>query len=329
MTSLSPLVQAFFQDRLINQLRSSPHTIAAYRDTFKMLFEFLSLRLKKTPTQMLLEDLDSGAVGEFLLHLEHSRKNSLRSCNARLAAIRSFFKYLEYRHPDYLGQIQRVLSIGSKRCEKRIVTFLNEEEIQALLSAPDRKTWKGRRDHTLIAIAIQTGLRVSELIALTPEQAHLSNSSHIRCFGKGRKERCTPLTKQSVALLQEWIKEVREAKSNVLFPNGRGKALSRDAVEKLLKKYVKIAKKSCPSIGDKKVSPHTLRHTTAVQLLRAGVDCSLIALYLGHENLETTQIYLKADLTIKEKAISSVLPLNTKFRRFRPDDDLLRFLSNL
>lgn len=329
MTSIAPLIQAFFHDRLLNQLRVSPNTIAAYRDTFKLFFEFLKLKLNKSPSKINIGDVDAQVIGDFLIHLEKERKNSLRTCNARLAAIHSFFKYLEYREPEYLGQIQRVLSISHKRCEKRTVTFLNDDEVKAILTAPDRKIWKGRRDHMLIFLAIQTGLRVSELTNLTPKQLYLETGAHIRCFGKGRKERCTPLTQQSITLLKEWLKELNGVDSAPLFPNNRGTVLSRDAVEKLIKKYTKMAKKNCPSLNEKRISPHTLRHTTAIQLLQAGVDCSLIGLYLGHESLETTQIYLKADLSIKEKAISSVMPLQTKYRRYRADDGFLEFLNAL
>lgn len=329
MKKIALLIQMFFVKRLNHQLRASPNTIASYRDTFKLLLRFAKQKTGKHPSELVIDDVNAQLVGEFLSYLKKERKNSHRTCNARLAAIHSFFRFMSYECPSYSAQIQRILSIPQKRFDKRVVTFLNSEEIKSLLAAPNRATWIGRRDHALILFAVQTGLRVSELIGLTVNQIKWGTGAHILCQGKGRKERCTPLTGQAEKVLREWLKEHSGISTDPVFPSLRGVRLSRDAVEKLVKKYAQIAKHSCPSIEEKKITPHVLRHTTAVHLLQAGVDTSLIALYLGHESIETTQIYLKADLSIKEKALAKVMPIATKFKRFKPDDKLLSFLEAL
>ena len=329
MTSLAPLLEAFFTDRLHKQRQVSPNTVIAYRDAFRMLLRFAQQRLGKSPSDLLLTDLDAPMIGAFLHHLETERQNSPRTRNARLAAIRSFFHYISTEEPAHIGLIQRVLAIPQKRFDRRIVTFLNRSEVDALLKAPDRVTWIGRRDHTLLVVAIQTGLRVSELTNLRSEQLTLGPGTHIRCLGKGRKERCTPLTRQTAALLRAWLRECNAIPTDVVFPSRRGGTLSHDAVEKLVAKYSAIAEQTCPSMKGKRVTPHVLRHSAAVQLLQAGVDCSVIALWLGHESLETTQIYLDADLAIKEEALARTDPLPNQPRRYRPDDQLLAFLNGL
>jgi len=329
MTALAPLLEAFFTDRLYKQQLASPNTVSAYRDTFRLLLSFAQQRLAKQPSSLLLADLDARLVGAFLNHLESDRKNCTRTRNARLAAIRSFFHYIAVKEPGHIALIQRVLAIPQKRFNRNLVNFLIRAEIDALLAAPDRTTWIGRRDHALLLVAIQTGLRVSELIRLSVDQLILQTGPHIRCRGKGRKERCTPLTAQTVATLRTWLREQKGNLTDSVFPSRRGGALSRDAVERLVTKYANKAAQSCPSLKSKRVSPHVLRHTTAVQLLQAGVDCSVIALWLGHESVETTQMYLHADLSIKEKAIARTNPLPDQYRRYQPDDRLLAFLNGL
>ncbi|MEI8341954.1 MAG: site-specific integrase [Verrucomicrobiota bacterium] len=330
MTPLAPLLQAFFADRLIAQRRVTPHTIAAYRDSFRLLLEFASQKLKKAPSNLQLDEMDASLVGEFLNHLEHSRKNSIRTRNARLAALRSFYCYLAIREPANLALIQRVLAIPQKKFERNIVRFLEPSEIEAILAVPDQKTWLGRRDHALLLMTVQTGLRVSEVTGLKLEDLQFGPSPHVRCRGKGRKERCTPLTQQTVAALRAWLRERKGAPSDPLFPSARGTPLSRDAVEWLTKKYALIASQKQPSLKTKTISPHVFRHTAAVRLLQAGVDRSVIALWLGHEQVETTQIYLHADLSIKERAIARTAPLTAQSpTRYRPNDQLLAFLQEL
>ena len=301
--------------------------MSAYRDTFRLLLTFAEKRRKKRPSELLLADLDAPLIAAFLEDLETSRKNSVRTRNTRLASIRSFFHYAATCEPGHADLIRRVLAIPQKRFDRNIVTFLTRPEIEALLTAPDRSTWIGRRDHMLLLLAMQTGLRVSELVALKPEQLVLTTGAHLRCRGKGRKERCTPLTRQVVEPLKVWLREC--GSSETLFPSRRARALSRDTVEWLLDKYTALAAHTCSSLREKRVTPHVLRHTTAVMLLQAGVDRSTIALWLGHESVETTQIYLDADLSIKEAAIARTAPLSVGTRRYRADDRLLAFLATL
>lgn len=328
-TSLSPLLQSFFTDRLMTQRNASPHTIASYRDTFRLLLLFAKTQLKKLPCQLMLEDLDTPLIGTFLDQLEKHRHNSPRSRNLRLAAIRSFFQYASFQQPDLSAHIQRVLSIPNKRQDRSLIDFLTRPEIEALLAAPDQTTWSGRRDHVLLRLAIQTGLRLSEIISLRYANVQLGQAAHVRCHGKGRKERCTPLTKQTAATLETWLRERGGSADDAIFPNARGGSLSPDGVQYMLAKHVTVAQQSCPSLKHKRVSPHVLRHTAAMELLQAGVDRSVIALWLGHESLETTQIYLDANLTLKEKALAKIDPLHGKLKRYRPDDDLLNFLRAL
>jgi len=328
-TSLSPLLQSFFTDRLMTQRNASPHTIASYRDTFRLLLLFAKTQLKKLPCQLMLEDLDTPLIGTFLDQLEKHRHNSPRSRNLRLAAIRSFFQYASFQQPDLSAHIQRVLSIPNKRQNRSLIDFLTRPEIEALLAAPDQTTWSGRRDHVLLRLAIQTGLRLSEIISLRYANVQLGQAAHVRCHGKGRKERCTPLTKQTATTLETWLRERGGSADDAIFPNARGGSLSPDGVQYMLAKHVAVAQQSCPSLKHKRVSPHVLRHTAAMELLQAGVDRSVIALWLGHESLETTQIYLDANLTLKEKALAKIDPLHGKLKRYRPDDNLLNFLRAL
>jgi len=323
------LLQRFFTDRLCIQMEASRHTIAGYRDTFRLLIRFASARSGRPPTHLDIADLDAEVIGDFLVHIETSRGNGARSRNTRLAAIRSFFRYVAMNEPEWLLHCQRILALPDKRYVKRSVTFLEGPEIAALLAAPDRSTWAGRRDHILLLVALQTGLRASELTGLRCRDVVLGTGAHIRCLGKGRKERCTPLRRDTAKALQGWLKERRGDDDRPLFPSIRGDPLSRDALEHLVRKHCLIAARSCPSLTGKRVSPHTLRHSTAMELLHHGVDQSVIALWLGHESVETTQIYIHADMRLKEKALATITTPETRPGRFRPDDELLAWLEAL
>ncbi len=329
MNSFPVLLEHFFTQRLMAQRRASPHTIGSYRDTFRLLLQFARKRLRKQPSALALADVDAPLIGAFLDDLEQSRSNSARSRNLRLTAIRSFFRYAAFEEPAASAMIQRVLAIPNKRYEKKLVAFLTRPEILALLAAPDQHTWSGRRDHALLLVAIQTGLRLSEMTALRRSDVVLGIGAHVRCVGKGRKERCTPLTSQTSALLKAWLTEPTRGGSDAVFPNARGGHLSPGGMQYLLAKHVAAAQQVCPSLRDKSVSPHVLRHTAAMELLQAGVDRATIALWLGHESVETTQIYLDANLDIKEQALAKTLPLHGKAARYRPGDKLLEFLKAL
>jgi len=327
--TLSALVQCFFTDRLYTQMGASPHTIASYRDTFRLLLQFASEEVEKPPTSLKIDDLDVEMIGNFLNYVENSRKNSARSRNTRLAAIRSFFRYVAIHEPSYMLHCQKILSMPSKRYIKRNVEFLNAQEMQALLNAPDLSTWIGRRDHTILMIALQTGLRASELINLRCHDVVLETGAHICCEGKGRKQRSTPLRRESVKIMKNWLKERRGLQNDPLFPTIRGGKLSRDALEHLVKRHVTTASKACPSLIGKRISPHVLRHSTAMDLLHHGVDLAVIALWLGHESVETTQIYIHADLKLKEKAMARMSSPAINPGRYKPDDALLSFLESL
>jgi site-specific recombinase XerD len=327
--SLPALVQAFFTDRLLRQRRASPHTVGGYRDTFRLLLRFAAEQLGKSPSELEIEDLEAPFIGRFLDHLEAERGNTARTRNARLAAIRSFFRYVALNEPAHGLLCQRVLAMPSKRHERRTIEFLDRAEIDALVAAPDPSTWTGRRDRTLLLVAIQTGLRVSELIGLRNQDVVLGTGAHVRCEGKGRKQRCTPLRKDAVLLVDAWQREQRGLPDDPLFPSLRGGPLSRDAVERLVAEHTASAQQRCPTLKRKKVTPHVLRHTAAMELLQHGVDRSVIALWLGHESVETTQVYLHADLRLKEQALSRTSPLGIKPGRYRPGDALLAFLEAL
>ena len=326
--TLPTLIQRFFTDRLCIQMEASRHTVAGYRDTFRLLMRFASARCGKPPVKLAVEDIDADLVGDFLVHGETARGNSARSRNTRLAAIRSFFRYVAMTDPTWLLHCQRILAMPNKRYVKRTVTFLDAEEIAALLAAPNRTTWAGRRDHALLLLAVQTGLRASELVNLLCGDVALGSGAHVRCVGKGRKERCTPLRRDTAKLLAAWIGDRRDD-NRPLFPSIRGERLSRDALEHLVRKHCLTASRSCPSLAAKRVTPHTLRHSTAMDLLHHGVDQAVIALWLGHESVTTTQIYIHADMRMKEKALARVAAPATPTGRYRPDDQLLAFLEGL
>jgi len=327
--TFSALLESFFSERLTRQRQASPHTISSYCDTFRLLLQFAQRSLHKPPSRFALEDIDAPMVTAFLNDLENSRKITARSRNLRLTAIRSFFNYAAYEEPAHGQQIQRILAIPGKRYSRTLVQFLNRPEIDALLAAPDQRTWLGRRDHALLLVAVQTGLRLSELTGLQIQDVHLATGAHVRCSGKGRKERCTPLTKHTVAALRAWLHESAKGAAAWLFPSARGGRLSADAVQDLLAKHVAVAAQGCPSLRKKRVTPHVLRHAAAMELLQSGVDRSVIALWLGHESVETTQIYIDADLALKEKALAKTTPTSSKQRRFRAKDSLLEFLKGL
>ena len=323
------LLESFFTDRLMCQRHASPHTIASYRDTFCLLLRFAKERLKKEPSKLSITDLDAPFIAAFLNQLETIRGNSTRTRNIRLAAIHSFFRFLALQEPRYSASIHRVLAIPSKRFDRKSVEFLTRQEVDSILAAPNQGTWTGRRDHALMLLAVQTGLRVSELTGLKCKDVVLGNGAHVRCTGKGRKERCTPLRRESLRVIRSWLKERNGEVGGPLFPNARGGPLSRDGVEYILAKHVKMAKQECPSLERKRVSPHVLRHTAAMDLLQHGVDRFIIALWLGHESVETTQMYVHADLRLKEKVLQRTSPLGVKVGRYRPDDRLLSFLQAL
>ena len=329
MSALAPTVQAFFTQRLVQERNASPHTIAAYRDTIKLLLRFAAERCGREPSMLDIADLDADTVAAFLDHLQTDRGNSARTRNARLAAIHSLYRYAALRHPEHAHDIQRVLSIPPKRTDRALVTFLDKHEIIALLAAPDRTTWTGRRDHALLLLAIQTGLRASEITTLNVDDVQLDGAAHVTCEGKGRKQRITPLTRTTAAVLRVWLDERSGNPSDPLFPTIRGRRLSRDGLERRLAIHVARAAHDRPSLQEKNVTLHTLRHTAAMQLLHAGIDTTVIALWLGHERVETTQIYLHADLALKEKALARTKPPDAKPGRYRPPDTLLAFLEAL
>lgn len=323
------LLERFFTERLMRQRQASAHTIASYRDTFKMLLQFVQKRLHKAPSALSLEDVDAPLIAAFLDDLEASRGITARTRNLRLTAIHSFFRFASFEAPTHAAQIARVLAVPAKKFSRNLVPFLSRTEVDALLAAPDQRTWFGRRDHALMLLAVQTGLRLSELTSLQVDDIHLGTGAHVRVMGKGRKERCTPLSKNTRAVLSAWMREPARAQGQPLFPNARGGRLSAHGVHYLMAKHVAASGATCPSLKAKRVSPHVLRHTTAMDLLQAGVEQSVIALWLGHESIETTQMYLEANLALKEQMLDKTLPLNGRPGRYRPDDRLLGFLKGL
>jgi integrase/recombinase XerD len=323
------LLTRFFTQRLIHQRQASSHTISSYRDTFRLLLQFSKARLGKEPSQLSWGDIDAPLISSFLDDLQERREIVARSRNLRLTAIRSFFRYAAFELPAQSEQIQRILAIPSKRCTHQQIGYLTRPEVDALLAAPDRNTWSGRRDHAWLLVAVQTGLRLSELTGLTHQDTHLGTGAHVHVIGKGRKERCIPLTKQTVAVLEAWFKESRVGDEQILFPNRRGGRLSNDGLQYLLAKHTLTARKSCTSLRSKRVAPHVLRHTAAMELLQAGADTTVIALWLGHESVETTHIYLEADLAMKQKMLAKTTPHDGHPGIFQPDDALLAFLKSL
>jgi integrase/recombinase XerD len=328
MTALAPILEAFFTERLA-QRQASPHTVASYRDTFCLLLRFAHQHLGKTPSRLDFADLDAPFVATFLHHLETERGNGTTTRNARLAAVHSLFAYAALRCPEHAALIGRVLAIPTKRADTTLVTFLTRAEVDALLTSPDRGSWLGRRDHALLLVAVQTGLRVSELTGLNRDDVELGTGANLRCRGKGRKERRTPLTQAVARVVGDWLKEHHGEPADPLFPSRTGGRLSADSVADLLIKHVTTAAHRCPSLNGKKVTPHTLRHTSAMNLLQAGLDTSTIALWLGHAGTKATQVYLHADLALKEAALARTAPPTARRARYRPPDHLLAFLEAL
>lgn len=324
----APLLQRFFTQRLMQQRHASPHTITSYRDTFRQFLKFVQQRLHKPPSRLNFAEIDAPLIVAFLDGLE-KHGVSVRTRNLRLTALHSFFRYAAFEAPTYSAQIQRVLAIPSKRFTRTLVQFLTHAEVEALLAAPDQHTWFGRRDHAFLLVAVQTGLRVSEMTQLTREDVVLDVGAHVRVTGKGRKERCTPLARSTRRVVKAWLREPQRGTGNVLFPSGKGKRLTVHGVQYLLNKHRLTASKGCPSLKHKRVTVHRLRHTMAMDLLQAGVDRAVIALWLGHESVETTQIYLEATLAIKEQALAKTTPPNGRATRYQPGDQLLGFLNSL
>jgi integrase len=328
-TSLPPLLQRFFTDRLVGQLGASPHTVACYRDTFRLLLRFGAERLKRSPSALRVEDLDAPFLAQFLDYVEQTRGCSARTRNVRLSAVHAFFRYVALEEPGCALHCQRVLAIPAKRYARRPVEFLTPDETAALVAAPDLTTWIGRRDRMLLLFAVKTGLRSGELTAVRRADITLGTGAHVRCHGKGRKTRCTPLHPDIIPLLAAWLRERDTDPATLVFPSSRGGRLSADALQRLVSKYVTAATARCPSFAEKHVTPHTLRHATAMELLRRGVDRSVIALWLGHESMATTQIYLHADMRLKEQALAHATDCGLPPGRYQPDDALLTFLDRL
>jgi len=331
VTAAGPTIQAFFVTRLGRELDASSHTVDSYRHAFRLLVTYAKTRTGKDPADLDLADLDAELISGFLDHLEVERHNSVASRNTRLAAIHSFFRFASYRHPEHADTIRRVLAIPQKKTETLPRCFLTETEADAVLSAPDGHTWTGRRDHALLLVALRTGLRLSELTGLRCQDVELRRPAHIKCLGKGRKRRDTPIDKATVEVLRSWLAERRGQPDDPLFPSRRHGRLSADAVQRLVAKHVAQAQALCPTLTDKQISTHNLRHSLAMDLLRHGLDAAVVALWLGHEKLETVNVYIHADPTLKQRALDRLTPLNPagKPGRYKPPDDLLAFLERL
>ena len=328
-TTFAALLERFFTQRLMQQRQASTHTISSYRDTFRQFLKFIQKRLHKPPSRLSFEEIDAPLIVAFLDDLEKRQGISIRSRNLRLTAIHSFFRYAAFEAPANCAQIQRVLAIPSKRFTRSLVPFLTRPEVDALLVAPDQRTWSGRRDHAFLLVAVQTGLRLSEMTGLKREDLILGAGAHVRVIGKGRKERCTPIAKPTLAVLNAWLRERQRGDGQVLFPSAKGERLSVHGVQYLLNKHRLTASRSCPSLQQKRVTVHRLRHTMAMDLLQSGVERSVIALWLGHESVETTQIYLDASLAMKEEALAKTTPPRGRPGRYQPSDQLLDFLNSL
>jgi site-specific recombinase XerD len=329
MTALAPTLQAFFTTRLGRERDASPHTVDSYRHAFRLLLAYARAQTGKQPSDLDLADLDAALISGFLDHLEHDRSNSIGTRNTRLAALHSFFRFASYRHPEHAASIQQVLAIPQKRSQKGLRSFLTEAEMDALLAAPDRGTWLGRRDHLLVAVALRTGLRLSELTGLRRQDVELGTGAHLKCLGKGRKRRDTPLDKPTVKLLRAWMHEQAGNPQDPLFPSRRGGRLSPYAVQRLVAKHASTARTTCPSLVAKRITAHNLRHSCAMDLLANGVDVAVLAMWLGHEKLESVNPYVHADLALKERALARRPPLKAGAVRYRPDDALLAFLEAL
>lgn len=329
MSMLAPSLQAFFVTRLGAERDVSPHTIDSYRHTFRLLLTYAKQRTGKAPSELELGDLDAALVSSFLDHLEHDRGCGVGTRNTRLAAVHSFFRFVSYRHPEHAATIQQVLAIPQKKIERRPRSFLTTVEMEALLAAPNRSTWSGRRDHMVLALALRTGLRLSELTGLRCQDVELGTGPHVKCLGKGRKRRDTPLDRTTVSLLRAWLRERGGEPADPLFPSRQGGRLSSDAAQRLVTKHVETARASCPSLESKRITAHNLRHSCAMDLLAGGLDIATVAMWLGHEKLESVNAYVHSDLTMKERALDRRSPFTAGAGRYRPNDALLAFLEGL
>jgi integrase/recombinase XerD len=327
--SLGPLLQIFFTDYLVAQRRLSPQTIASYRDTFRLLLQFIYRKTGTAPASLSIPDLGVDRILLFLDSLERERKNSAASRNLRLTAIHAFFRLVALRDPASVGIATRVLAIPLKRTDTRVRPYVTREEMDAILAVLDRTTWCGRRDHTLLLTMYNTGARVSEMASLKQDQISFGAKSYVHLHGKGRKERTVPLWSRTARTIKEWLQEIGRSDNALVFPNMRGEPLSRFAINLLLRKTVQRAICRCPRLKRKRISPHVIRHGTAMALLQSGVDIAVIALWLGHESIETTNAYVHANLAMKEKALEKVMSMDTPFRRFHASDSLLAFLESL
>jgi integrase/recombinase XerD len=326
---IAPLVQAFFADYLVRQRRVSPQTVSSYRDTFRLLLQCLSRTTGKKPSDLSLDDMQAKAILQFLDSIERDRGNSIQTRNTRLAAIRSFFRLVALRDPARMDLAAQILSIPVKRADRRLVGYLTRLEIEAILTTPNTRTWGGQRDHALLLTLYNTGARISETLALRQDHVSFGTGWLVHFKGKGRKERSVPLWPKTARTLRNWIEKRGENAERIFFPNAAGGFLSTDGANYILQKAVQRAIPSCPSLKAKRVSPHVIRHSTAMHLLQSGVDITVIALWLGHESLETTHGYIQADLQMKEQALGKLAPVGGSLSRFKPDDALLAFLSAL
>lgn len=329
MTRIVPALQTFFTDRLVRQRQASPRTIAAYRDALRLLLGFVQQKTGTAPSTLDWTDLNVDTISAFLNHLEHERSNSIRTRNVRLTAIRSLFAYAALQHPEHALLIQQVLDIPPKRHDKRTVSFLSASEVDALLDAPDQSRWEGRRDRTMMALAVQTGLRVSEITSLNCDDVTFGEGAAVRCEGKGRKHRAVPLSGPVQALLRCWLDERTGRFGDPLFPTRTGRRLSRDAIAQRVGTHAATAADRCPSLQSKNIHPHVLRHSCAMSLLQSGVDTTVIALWLGHAGVRSTDAYVHADMTIKEKALALTTPATARPGRYQPTDTVLAFLDTL
>lgn len=326
---IAPLVQVFFTHHLVCQRRASPQTVASYRDTFRLLIQHRSQNTGKKPCNLTLEDLQAPAILQFLDHLEGNRRNSTQTRNARLAAIRSFFRLVALREPACIDLASQVLAIPVKRADRRLIGYLTRQEMDAVLATPDTRTWIGRRDYALLLTLYNTGARISEILSLRQHQVTFAATSLLHLKGKGRKERSVPLWPATSRTLRAWVNDCGDGGDRILFPSARGGPLSTDGATYILRQAVRRASANCPTLNAKRISPHVIRHTTAMHLLQSGVDIAVIALWLGHESLDTTHMYIQADLKTKEQALGKLQPVEGGFPRFKPDDNLLAFLSAL
>ncbi len=330
-TDLGELLQQFFYEYLINQRRVSPHTVASYRDSFLLLLTFAAEYQKKPLPELMLSDLDASMIIHFLYYLEQDRDNSISTRNSRLAAVRSFFNFASTQLPAGLPDLQKVLSIPQKRGDHSMITCLDRDEITAIVGAPNQKTWSGYRDYNLFLTLYNTGARVSELTRLQRQDVDLQRQHAVHLHGKGRKERIIPLWKQTITALRAWTSRIPDEPATPLFPNRFGKALNRSGVRQRLDNAVRIAAITCPSLLHKKISPHTIRHTTALHMLQSGVALSVIALWLGHEQIGTTHQYMEVNLEMKKAAIDALPPIitNKQHDPYKPSKVIIAFLESL